>query len=456
MKKAGCLLCLISIALLAFETFAQEVVATAGSYYEGNNVTMSFTIGEPVTETYVTGNAILTQGFQQPGNFYLQQMLNIPEGWSGISSYIDPLNKGVEDLFSGHENDMVVLASMTGVYFPSQQINTIGNWDYLTGYRIKAENEFSVSLVGTKAATKTVELNAGWNLIPVLSSCETPVEACFEGFSDLTIVKQVAGNKIYWPVFNINTLQTLVPGKSYYVATLADGSITFPECNKSSVTTWQDNKPLNRTPWNEIHYSASSHVIAFPGGILNETGIKAGDVIGIFTTEGLCAGQVEITGLNQPFSIAVFGKDPYTSIKDGFDAGEMFQGKIYRPENDAEMEINLDFNPSLPQQGLFAEQGLSAVKSVSINAAGFDKDYQTAEIYPNPSNGIFTLAMNNCNGNIQIVIMDLAGQILKTIEPVDGTTKNSFRIDLTGLPKGMYFLNWRVNIGSGVKKIVIN
>jgi hypothetical protein len=179
-------------------------------------------------------------------------------------------------------------------------------------------------------------------------------------------------------------------------------------------------------------------------------------VIGIFTTEGLCAGQVEITGLNQPFSIAVFGKDPYTSIKDGFDAGEMFQGKIYRPENDAEMEINLDFNPSLPQQGLFAEQGLSAVKSVSINAAGFDKDYQTAEIYPNPSNGIFTLAMNNCNGNIQIVIMDLAGQILKTIEPVDGTTKNSFRIDLTGLPKGMYFLNWRVNIGSGVKKIVIN
>ena len=133
MKKAGYLLCLISVALLTFESLAQEVVATSGSYYEGNGVTMSFTIGEPVTETYVTGNAILTQGFQQPGNFYLQQMLNIPEGWSGISSYIDPLNKGIEGLFSGHENDLVVLASMTGIYYPSQQINTIGNWDYLNG-----------------------------------------------------------------------------------------------------------------------------------------------------------------------------------------------------------------------------------------------------------------------------------------------------------------------------------
>jgi hypothetical protein len=456
MKKAGYLLCLISVALLTFESLAQEVVATSGSYYEGNGVTMSFTVGEPVTETYVTGNAILTQGFQQPGNFYLQQMLNIPEGWSGISSYIDPLNKGVEGLFSGHENDLVVLASMTGIYYPSQQINTIGNWDYLNGYRIKAENEFSVSFVGTKAATKTVEINAGWSLIPVLSSCETPVEECFEGYTGLTIVKQVAGQKIYWPSFNINTLQTLVPGKSYYVASLDEGSITFPECTKSSITSWPDDKPINRTPWNEIHYSASSHVVAFPGGILNETGIMAGDVIGVFTTEGLCAGRIEITDLSQPLSLVVFGKDPYTGIKDGFDPGEMFRSKIYRSESDTEIEVHLEFNPALPQQGQFTENGLSAVKSVSTNAAGFDKNVQTAEIYPNPSNGIFSLSLNPCNGNIQIVIMDLTGQVLKMIEPVDETNNNTFKIDVTGLPKGMYFVNLTDGNWLEVKKIVIN
>jgi hypothetical protein len=197
-------------------------------------------------------------------------------------------------------------------------------------------------------------------------------------------------------------------------------------------------------------------VVAFPGGILNETGIMAGDVIGVFTTEGLCAGRIEITDLSQPLSLVVFGKDPYTGIKDGFDPGEMFRSKIYRSESDTEIEVHLEFNPALPQQGQFTENGLSAVKSVSTNAAGFDKNVQTAEIYPNPSNGIFSLSLNPCNGNIQIVIMDLTGQVLKMIEPVDETNNNTFKIDVTGLPKGMYFVNLTDGNWLEVKKIVIN
>jgi hypothetical protein len=345
---------------------------------------------------------------------------------------------------------------MTGIYFPSQQINTIGNWDYYTGYQIKAENQFSLDITGTKTATQTVQLNAGWNLIPVLSSCDVPVENCFEGLTDLVIVKQVAGPYIYWPAYNINTLQSLVPGKSYYVNVLNDGNLQFPECEKSSVSSWQNDKPANRTPWNDIHYAASSHAIAFPYGILRGSGILPGDVMGVFTADGLCAGQSEIFDSELQFSMVAFGNDSYTSGKDGFDHGENLNFKVYRPESDWETEIDVEFDAALPQQGQYAENGLSAVKNVTMNTSGISENYRTAEIYPNPSQGVFTLVKAPDNGIFQITIMDLTGQLLKSLEFGDSSNKTNYTIDLTGLPKGMYFVNLTDGNWLEVKKIVIN
>lgn len=44
---------------------AQEVVATDGDHFINSSGSISYTIGEPVTETYSGTSTILTQGFQQ-------------------------------------------------------------------------------------------------------------------------------------------------------------------------------------------------------------------------------------------------------------------------------------------------------------------------------------------------------------------------------------------------------
>ncbi|NOX86833.1 MAG: hypothetical protein GXO86_12865 [Chlorobi bacterium] len=44
---------------------AQQVVSTGGDYFETNNGSISFTIGEVVIETIENGDNCLTQGFQQ-------------------------------------------------------------------------------------------------------------------------------------------------------------------------------------------------------------------------------------------------------------------------------------------------------------------------------------------------------------------------------------------------------
>jgi hypothetical protein len=458
MKRIVSVLLILAFVFDSINTNAQQVIASAGGYYEGDNISLSWTLGEPVTETFSGGGVILTQGFQQPYNFYIQQILNIPAGWSGVSSYIDPMNKGVEGIFTPYESDLVILASLSQFYYPDGNVNTIGNWDYHSGYQIKAENEFNVTLTGTRIPNQSVDLAEGWNLIPVLSSCEVPVENVFGAFAPLEIVKQVAGPYLYWPEYNINTLESLVPGKAYFVASSDAGTVSYPACAKSTpINKWQDSKPSNFTPWNELQYTASSHAIAFPADVLAGSGIKVGDVIGAFTPEGLCAGRIEITNLSSNFAIMAFRNDETTTTKDGFEAGEMLQFKVFRPEGSEEINMNVEYNTSLPQTGLFTNQGMSAVKTLKLDSIGLEESGSIiTEIYPNPSHGIFTLTMSSWPEKMQIHLMDASGQIIKTFKPGSKLNGSAYAFNMSDLPNGVYFLKL---VDSGyleIKKVVIN
>jgi hypothetical protein len=45
--------------------FAQEVISASGDFYQNSSISVSYTIGEPITETFVNGENTLNQGFQQ-------------------------------------------------------------------------------------------------------------------------------------------------------------------------------------------------------------------------------------------------------------------------------------------------------------------------------------------------------------------------------------------------------
>ncbi|MBN1340491.1 MAG: hypothetical protein JXA03_14270 [Bacteroidales bacterium] len=49
------------------QSIERDVVASSGDYFENGGISLSWTLGELATETYMAGNIILTQGFQQPG-----------------------------------------------------------------------------------------------------------------------------------------------------------------------------------------------------------------------------------------------------------------------------------------------------------------------------------------------------------------------------------------------------
>lgn len=71
MKKA---ILLFSGCLFAFfinaQSLSPSVIANSGDYYSNANLSVSWTMGEPVTETFANSNNTLTQGFQQSSYSY--------------------------------------------------------------------------------------------------------------------------------------------------------------------------------------------------------------------------------------------------------------------------------------------------------------------------------------------------------------------------------------------------
>ncbi len=83
--------------------FAQEVIATSGDYSENANASLSWTIGETMTETYTAGTTILTQGFQQ-SKLTATSVFELPESNITVGIAPNPATNFVKLKISDTEN----------------------------------------------------------------------------------------------------------------------------------------------------------------------------------------------------------------------------------------------------------------------------------------------------------------------------------------------------------------
>jgi len=163
----------------------------------------------------------------------VEQQIQLDVGWSGVSSYIIPLEQDVEDIFGPVVDDFVLLSGDGGVFWPDESINTINQWNTISGYIIKMQGDATLPFQGLKTADKQVVVPNGWSVIPVLAECNVSIADLFAAFpDDLVLIKEVAGGKVYWPEYDITSLDTLKPGSAYYVFTLGEIMVVFPDCNK--------------------------------------------------------------------------------------------------------------------------------------------------------------------------------------------------------------------------------
>lgn len=372
--------------------------------------------------------------------------IDILQGWSGISSSIIPNNPLLDVMLNPIAGELIIMQNFSGVYWPAGSMNTLINWDEYSGYAIKVTDDVNLSICGAEVTDKTVDLNAGWNLIPVLSTNPVDIVDLFSGVNGFQIAKDVAGTGIYWPMFGINTIGNVLPGKAYYVRMTAPGVIDYALHSKSRTDVSVVDVNDLSTPWNKITATPASHLVVFN---LNDNPLMHGDIIGAFTVGDICAGIALVDDPSIPFALTVHGADPYSSQKDGFDAEEPITLKVYRPASGELFAIEAQYNPAMAPSN-FQIHGLSEVTAVKTEAATTaDLAGESFHIYPNPAKGFITIA--GIEDMVDVLIFNAHG---KTV--VQSTLMLPAKIDLSAQPKGLYMIKISTSSGVFFEKLILN
>lgn len=169
------------------------------------------------------------------GPFYFpaqsMQIIEIPEGWSGISGFINPVNPDIETILAPIINELEIIYTNDGIFCPQGGINTLEFWNPEKGYFIKTNAATTLIIDGAENSNLTLQLNAGWNTIPVKTNCEISTSIINNLIGDdLVIISEIAGLKVYWPEAGVSKLEKLIPGKAYRIFVSNETTFTFLQC----------------------------------------------------------------------------------------------------------------------------------------------------------------------------------------------------------------------------------
>jgi len=233
-------------------TTEKELISPIGVYDEW--VTLQFDFSE-IADSVNYDQVVVQlggQGHFDPGQFYFDdfmlldaqfpymQVIELSEGWSGISSNVVPANSNIEDMLEPIIEDVEIIVGTNGFYHPASGTNTLVNWYVDDGYIVKMSAANQLEIAGNELAPLSLEVPAGWSALPVQSSCAVSVQDLVGSLTEVIMIKDVAGTMVYWPEKEIYDLETLQQGVAYYILTSAVVTVTFPECTGDYTLIWSD------------------------------------------------------------------------------------------------------------------------------------------------------------------------------------------------------------------------
>ncbi len=373
--------------------------------------------------------------------------INLPQLWSGISSYVVPDNPAMNAIFAQIINNIEIVQNYDGIYWPSQNINTLGNWSTTKGYRIKMLNTDQLMISGTvQYPVDELTLPPNWSIIPVNVPCIINTSEFFSDYPSILMIKEIAGSQIYWPEYNINSLVELLPGKAYeiYNSSSQPINITFPLCDGPLMNfEFKSVEPNIIHPWNPIYKTPISHIFGF---LPEATGqFEQGDLIGIFTQSDLCAGIAKVEVIDKAFSLTAFGTDIFASDNTGFEYAEPVKFKIFKPTTGQEYPLNIQYSDGA-DESLFTANGITLIKKAEClmtnveSQSGLVKDFHVY-VFPNPTTGNINITLtSNATFDGKFEIINTSGQLIQKVNFKHTNNNTTQSVDLSNNPAGIYYL----------------
>ena len=359
------------------------------------------------------------------------------QGWNQASSSILPLDPFLPTLCESINSVLLTMKNGTGLaYVPPWDINTIGSWNLLDGYKMYLSDSTILSISGFEINPLDYPLNltSGWKLIAYLRTNEMEIQTALATISgSFIIVKNNAGD-VYAPSFGINTIGNMLPTQGYFIYMSNAADLVYPS---------NDSRRLAFP--SEITAKATRLIPKF-----NNTGNSASLILELTEFENGC--EVAVYNVNDELigsgavhngiaAVTIWGDDEVTANIDGAFNGELLSVKL------------LNSNGSLNNLSLYN------MKDLVSNTELDNLTYKTDAIYtakaivqaetelalninivPNPASSITTFEFSIENeGKAAIEIYTLNGELIAKIGSnfyAPGVYKLNF--DPSSLVNGVY------------------
>lgn len=383
---------------------------------------------------------------------FSRHSIALNSGWSGISSFLNPVEEDMVTIFEPAFNDLIIVKNINSVYWPPYA-NSLGSWDMDDAYKVKMDADQEIEIRGISRNDLHVPLNQGWNHLPCSTADTILASSVLSPLgSNLVIVKDMIGGRVYWPGVGVYTLENLAPGEGYMCNVEDPDTVNFALATIAGGSGTKATKFIEPLYFDAPVVSAQTHIVAFPETVTQQW--QAGDRIAAFNTAGDCVGLTAIPETGVGVSMALYGNDETEEQPHGLSVNEPWSLQLYRPGTKELFDIEAGYETGKYSSASYITNGLSVVseailKSVSI-PDGFNME--SIKVYPNPaSDQLAIFVPNSLSDQLHVLITDMHGKNYMKTELLSGKST----INISQLPPGVYMLQLQYKENVHVRRIVI-
>ena len=178
--------------------------------------------------------------------------------------------------------------------------------------------------------------------------------------SNIVIVKDENGN-VYWPMFGLNSIGDLCPGKGYQIKTDQSIMFNYPE-NGGSLSRYGDVYIERPVHFDEPVNTGNNMIIGLPLNAWESTP-SIGDEIAAYGEDGTLIGSTTFQG--DHIALTIWGDDLTTNKKEGISEGETISFKLWNSQTGFEQSLEVRWSQGV---GFYTTDGISVAGQIILGS----------------------------------------------------------------------------------------
>lgn len=375
------------------------------------------------------------------------QTIALHGGWNMISTYMTPFDPGIENIFSSVQSQLVIIKDGYGnSYWPQYGVNMIGNVSIGQAYQVSMVGTDSVMVEGISVNPEEVSINLpmGWYMLGYLRKEPAAIDfILYPIINVVDIVKDGDGN-IYWPVYGVNLIGDMKPGKGYAIRTTAPTTLVYPSNFVQAPTLGYKSANYGTS----IETSSSENMtLAIPAEAWN-TSPKINSQVLAYNAYGNVVGAGIVQ--NEGLFMSLWGNDDFCSNESGLAPGEVPQLVLQTPQGENEIVVHYWERGD----GKYAQNKINVASSVEFRPLTNQMELQF-NLYPNPANESVALDITTNAEIINIGIYSVLGELIQSREILTSSRQSTVSLNTESLMSGTYLVKIQSDTNSQSKFLSI-